>query len=216
MPAKNDYGQASYIRLLKEKGRIHCSLVMGKSGVAPLKYISIPRMELVAATLSVKQSALLRKELQYPDMKESFGTNSQSVLRYIANESRKIKIFVANRVEMIKEGSDPSQWFYISSKENPADCSSRGVEANNVNAVKTWFEGPCFLWRPATTWNINKSKGRISAEDPEVKKEAHIHITSLKDDILSRRYTLQTDFWNGVAVQVHTTIKNEINRSFYR
>ena len=104
MPAKNDYRQASYIRLLKEKGRIHCSLVMGKSSVAPLKYISIPRMELVAATLSVKQSALLRKELQYPDMKESFGTNSQSVLRYIANESRKIKIFVANRVEMIKEG----------------------------------------------------------------------------------------------------------------
>ena len=90
------------------------------------------------------------------------------------------------------------------------------MEANNVNAVKTWFEGPCFLWRPATTWNINKSKGRISAEDPEVKKEAHIHITSLKDDILSRRYTLQTDFWNGVAVQVHTAIKNEINRSFYR
>ena len=76
----------------------------GKAGVASLKYISIHRMELVAATLSVKQSALLRKELRYPDMKESFGTDSQAVLRYIANESRKIKIFVANRVEMIKEG----------------------------------------------------------------------------------------------------------------
>ena len=30
MPAKNDYGQASYIRLLKEKGRIHCSLIKEK------------------------------------------------------------------------------------------------------------------------------------------------------------------------------------------
>ena len=106
---ENGYGSANYIRLLNEKGRIHCSRVMGKASVALLKYISIPRMKLVAATLSVKQSALLRKGLQYPDMKEAFWTDSQAVLRYIANESRKIKIFETNRVEMIKEGSSPSQ-----------------------------------------------------------------------------------------------------------
>ena len=87
---------------------------------------------------------------------------------------------------MIKEGSDPSQWFYVNCKENPADYSSRGVEANNVNAVKTWFEGPSFLWRSTSTWNIDKSKGRLSAEDPEVKKETHAYVTSLKDNILSR------------------------------
>ena len=124
---------------------------MGKARIAPLKYISIPRMEFVAATLSLKQSALLRKELQYPDMKEIFWTDSESVLGYIASESRKFKIFVANRVEMIKEGSDPSQWFYVKSKENPANYSSRGLEANNVNAVKMWFEGPSFLWRSTST-----------------------------------------------------------------
>ena len=128
----------------------------------------------------------LMKKLQYPDIKEAFWTDSQAVLGYIANESRKFKIFVANRVKMIKEGSDPSQWFYVSSEENPSDYSSRGVETNNVNAVKTWLEGPSFLWRSASTWNIDKSKVRISAEDPEVKKEAHVYVTSLKDDILSR------------------------------
>ena len=145
---------------------------MGKNHVAPLKFISISRMELAGATLSVKQSALLRKELQYPDIKEAFWTDSQAVLGYIANESRKFETLVTNRVTN-KEGSDTIQWFYVSSKKYPADYSSRGVEANNVNAVKTWFERPSFLWRSASTWNIEKSKGRLSAEDPEVKKEAH-------------------------------------------
>ena len=54
-------------------------------------------------------------------MKETFWTDSEAVLGYIANESRKFKIFVASRVEMIKQGSDPSQWFYVNYKENPAD-----------------------------------------------------------------------------------------------
>ena len=60
------------------------------------------------------------------------------------------------------------------------------MEPNNINAVNTWSEGSSFLWRSASTWNIDKSKGRLSAEDPEVKKEAHICVTSLKDDILLR------------------------------
>ena len=50
---RNGYGQASYICLVSVKGRTHCILVTGKARAAPLKYISIPKMELVAATLSV-------------------------------------------------------------------------------------------------------------------------------------------------------------------
>ena len=51
---KSGYGYPSYPKLVDEKRKIHCSLVMGKSRVTSLKYISIPRLELIAATLSVK------------------------------------------------------------------------------------------------------------------------------------------------------------------
>ena len=100
------YGQVSYLRLVGNTGRIHCSLVIGKAHVAPLKCMTMPRMELVAATLSVKISVLLKKELQIPIKKEMFWTDSEAVLAYIRNETKRFKIFVANRTEFIKEHSD--------------------------------------------------------------------------------------------------------------
>ena len=74
------YGQTSYLRLVDEKGKVHCSLVMGKSRVTPLKYISIPRLELVTATLSWKIYVMLRKEIQFSDLKVMYWTDRETVL----------------------------------------------------------------------------------------------------------------------------------------
>ena len=74
---------------------------MGKVRVAPLKCITIPIMELIAVTLSVKISVMLQKEFQLAITRESFWTDRQAVLDYIRNKSRKFKVFVTNRVEMI-------------------------------------------------------------------------------------------------------------------
>jgi len=67
------YGQCSYLRLINEKGQIHCSLVFGKSRVNPLMQITIPRLELTAATVSVKVSHHIRKELDLDEFQEVFG-----------------------------------------------------------------------------------------------------------------------------------------------
>ena len=59
------YGQCTYLHLINQDNKIQCSLVYGKAGVAPLKPITIPRLELIAATLSVSASHLLKQELGY-------------------------------------------------------------------------------------------------------------------------------------------------------
>ena len=85
------YGLVSYLKFVDTENKIHCVFVMGKSRVARLKFVSIPRLELTAATLSVKVSKLIREELQHSINKEYFWTDGQVVLGYLQNQSNSSK-----------------------------------------------------------------------------------------------------------------------------
>eukprot|EP00794_Sanderia_malayensis_P012608 gene12608-biopygen10048 len=65
------YGQCSYLRLKDAQNNNHCSLVMGKSTVAPLKPVTIPRLELAAAVYSEIQDQTLASQWKYVESKEN-------------------------------------------------------------------------------------------------------------------------------------------------
>jgi len=71
------YGQCSYLRCVDTSDQVHCSLVMGKARVTPLKPITIPCPELTAALVSVKVSDMLSRELRYDELEEVFWTDSK-------------------------------------------------------------------------------------------------------------------------------------------
>ena len=77
------YGHCSYTRMISKKGQIHCCLHLGKAKVIPKKFVSIPRLELTAATLSIKVASLLKKEFNLDEVEERFWTHSKGVLGYI-------------------------------------------------------------------------------------------------------------------------------------
>ena len=126
------YGQCSYLRLKNDQDRIHCSFVLGKARVTPLKPVTVPRLELTAAVVSVKSSEQLQRELDFEDLEDVYWTDSKVVVGYIANETRRFHVFVANRVQQIQEHSSPNQWHYVDTKLNPADHASRGLSANGL------------------------------------------------------------------------------------
>ena len=66
-----------------------------------MKVVTMPRLELIAAVVLVKVAAMAFKELDIPDLKSYFYTDSKIVLGYIASECRRFRLFVANRVETI-------------------------------------------------------------------------------------------------------------------
>ena len=101
--SENRYGQCSYIRLVGNDNRFHCSLMLGKSRVVPNKFISIPRMELIATLLSVKMACLLKKELDINCVNEIFWTDSKVALAFITNTVKRFKTFVVNRFQQINE-----------------------------------------------------------------------------------------------------------------
>ncbi|TWW61438.1 hypothetical protein D4764_04G0000850 [Takifugu flavidus] len=115
------YGTASYLVLENDKGRIHCSLAMGKSRVSLLKQITVPRLELTAAVVAVKVDRMLQEEMQIPLQQSIFWTDSTTVLKYIDSETARYKTFVANRITLIREATKPSQWRYVRTSQNPAD-----------------------------------------------------------------------------------------------
>jgi hypothetical protein len=181
--SEKGYGQCSYIRAMSNSGEISCSFVMGKSRVAPKRMLSIPRLELQAAVLSVKMAHVIRSELKIHNPSEYFWTDSKIVLGYISNEARRFHTFVANRVQTILDHSQPSQWNYVSTKENPADVASRGCCVQNL--LSEWLQAPSLLLRQ--NYATNKCEVVVTENDPEVRK--HSCHTALKyPSILSQTF----------------------------
>ena len=104
------YGTSSYLRFTDGMEKVHIAFILGKSRMTPLKQMTIPRLELAAATLAVRVDRMLRLELQIELEKSTFWTDSQSVLKYIRNDTKRFHTFVANRVAMIRDLSKAKQW----------------------------------------------------------------------------------------------------------
>tara|TARA_B110000881_G_scaffold142907_1_gene126249 strand:- start:157 stop:5301 length:5145 start_codon:yes stop_codon:yes gene_type:complete len=184
------YGSTSYLRLTNANGGVHCILLIAKSRVAPIKKITIPRMELTAATVAVRIDTMLRSELQLSEVESFFWTDSTTVLRYIRNESARYQTFVANRVEVIRERSTPSQWRHVGTAQNPADECSRGQSVEKFLTNQRWTRGPEFLWQEETKWpdqswlyNHDNDATQLG-DDPEVKVSVHaVKVEGFEDPI---------------------------------
>lgn len=163
------YGACAYLRLVDVDGLQHSTLVMAKARVAPLKTVSIPRLELQAAVLGAKLGRFLSQQLSYERLELTFWTDSKITLGYINNDSKKFHVFVANRVEQIRQISHPEDWNYIPSEQNPADLASRGCGVETL-MTSFWFHGPDFLrCHSRIPPKISDFVGYISPDDPEVK-----------------------------------------------
>ena len=154
--------------------------------------MSIPRLELTVAVVSVRLNRLIHSKLEYTIHDTVYWTDSTSVLQYIANVSRRFQTFVANRLAIIHDESTPSQWRYVNTKLNPADAASRGLKTTETSKIHLWLTGPEFLGLDENQWPPSpRNQSELPVDHPELKK-AQVNTISHEGvmDAIFRRFIL--------------------------
>lgn len=198
------YGVVSYLRFEDVDDCVNCALVMAKSRVAPIKPTTIPRLELTAATVAVKQHRQISQELELKVDSVTFWTDSTCVLQYINSESNRFKTFVANRIALIHDLSSPSCWKYVDSKANPADYASRGLRPDNTREIDQWINGPDFLRGKEEDWPIHPREISVLPDEAlEWKKDVNIYETQAQQvkplDAFLQHYSSWYRLLKGIA-----------------
>lgn len=165
------YGAAIYVRVQKGT-EVFCNLMTAKSRIAPIKTLSIPRLELNAAVLLVELMNEVREKCDCKHVPFYLYSDSMVVLSWIANASHSLKVYVGNRVEKIQSMAPTTHWSYIPSEQNPADIVSRGIKAKDLLSSNLWWHGPTTLMLPAIERlqiNPEIKKGQIDIIRAELK-----------------------------------------------
>jgi len=167
------YGMVSYLRCTNKTGHVSVRLVMAKSKVAPIKHVTIPRLELQAALLAARVDSTLRSELRLDLAPSYFWVDSEIVLKYLSNSSRRFQTFVANRVGAIQKLTSVDQWNFVPGVINPADLITRGKEMSPMEENR-WFQGPDFLSTHKCNWPNSKvaADSELPDGDPELRSRS--------------------------------------------
>lgn len=124
-----DAGQKAYAAVayfhVTRNDRIEVALVGAKAKVAPLKRISIPRMELESAVLGVRLAKAIMDGHSIRVCNKTFWTDHKRVLSRINADYRRYKQSVIARVSEITEESNKEEWEWISGKLNVADDATK-------------------------------------------------------------------------------------------
>lgn len=151
------YGACIYLKSIDgNRNNATVNLLCAKSRVAPLKPITLPRLELCAALLLANLVSKVRSALNIIINRQYFWSDSSITLAWLSSPANRWKTFIANRVAEIQNFTSPADWRHISSEQNPADILSRGTAPSALLSNNLWWHGPEWLRTDSNLWPISK------------------------------------------------------------
>ena len=136
--------------------------LIGKCELDPFNQISIPKLELEAAVIGVRLLSTIMKESSFHITRSTLWTDNQVVLDWLST-NKKQPVFVANRLREILASTDAYQWNHVTTKEDPADHGTRGLNPDEIPAK--WLTAPAFLSTRQLSAPENSSKHVLATHE---------------------------------------------------
>ncbi len=187
------YAAVVYTRITDDQGNVACHILTSKTRVAPVKTVSLPRLELCAAHLAAKLIKTLLEVLtdtKFSSPQVFAWTDSKTVLQWLSRLPRSWTTFVANRVADIQDTLPKQNWRHVPTKTNPADLGSRGTIADQLISSPLWWNGPAWLSKEPDEW---PAECALPEKVPETRGKGTIDDQQPSTDVQSALGTARSD-----------------------
>ena len=151
--SKEAYCAVVYLQARNKDG-IQSGIIASKTKVAPLKELSIPRLELLGCLMLATLADSICKALDgvLTIQRKCFWSDSKISLCWIKNKSKEWKPWVENRVNKIRDLSEKDDWYFVPGGINPADIATREIDILSFCDNTSWWKGPEYILHDESTW----------------------------------------------------------------
>lgn len=215
----NAYSAVVYLRTVNFEDQCDSYIVCAKTRVAPLKSLTIHRLELMAAQLLSKLITQISSYLRIHPENVFCFSDSQVTLCWLSKAPENWQVFVANRVRVIQAVLPISHWAYIRTHDNPAYLPSRGITIEKLLNSTLWLQGPSFLANPAgfECWKSDAANVNTSVLEMRQSKvclaTTKVHTTTIFDRFSPfLRLRAVVDWLLRFTENVHSQAKSDIKR----
>ncbi|XP_055714350.1 uncharacterized protein LOC129808593 [Phlebotomus papatasi] len=209
------YAACVYVRATDAQNKISSRLLCAKTKVAPRKSVTLPRLELLGATLLAKLLKRLKKKMTLPiDYVHAFS-DSTIVLCWIQSEPQRWKTFVANRVALIQDVVPSINWHHVVSQENPADLASRGVGTSVLLEDPIWFHGSSWITDADIQFQSLQDDDQVDGAHLEMRKTVSLVSTnSFFAELIARFSSMRrlvrfVAIWQRFINNLHSKVKGQ-------
>ena len=150
--SEDPFAGVVYIQMTDSEDKVHTSLVLTKTKVAPIKRLTIPHLELCGTYLLTKILHHVREVLKISSSRVFAWTDSTIVLDWLKGNPRRFKQFVGNRISIMMDLLPPERCRHVNKVENPADCAPQGIFPTELENHNIWWSGPKWLHWPSSGW----------------------------------------------------------------
>ncbi|GBM05529.1 hypothetical protein AVEN_94803-1 [Araneus ventricosus] len=186
---KGAYAACVFVRSEVE-GESEVRLIRAKNRVAPLKSLSIPRLELMACCIGARFVNSVIKAIDASSIEVTLWSDSTVALGWI-KEYGDWSVFVANQVKEIGELTGSYSWRHVPGNMNISDLLSRGCTPQQMLNSK-WWEGPSWLKENPESWPIGDIICQPNEVDIEKRKSklVNMNLTETEDTPLVCRKSI--------------------------